>query len=434
MKSPVVLPLKHITVFVLLSIGTSALYAQSPTCNKGFITLDEAVENAKKHAWMALSSTEPLNAPSAVQNAAPSSQGSATVVDRAGFSNLLSLALDNNLISSKDGAYTINLSPFALVGLARPQVLFDQEEYSSPMSTALRRFGATVSFGGKGESFDRDGDGKNDPALEAKNLGDIFTWEARLRLIGSRDRRERFDTFDKLVGKAFSDALDAEALLRIMIGDDALNTARQTDNQNCFQQDSLNSILAKPENRESLAAAAQADQEIKKDSDAALKEIDNSFILTFVASGTERRKDFGTDKKNFALRSSFGNPKKNHTQNINLEWFKTNGLLGKEDVEGGKLGYEYSFLWLKNTSVSKGGIDVGLSGSYEKLKKAPIGMHDDNSKVNLKLSFPITDGVTVPISVTWANHTDLLTDTEKEISGHVGFTIDLSKLTDRIKK
>jgi hypothetical protein len=33
----------------------------------------------------------------------------------------------------------------------------------------------------------------------------------------------------------------------------------------------------------------------------------------------------------------------------------------------------------------------------------------------------------IPFSLTWANHDDLLTG-EKNIRGHIGFTIDLSKL------
>ncbi len=45
----------------------------------------------------------------------------------------------------------------------------------------------------------------------------------------------------------------------------------------------------------------------------------------------------------------------------------------------------------------------------------------------LKLEFPLADGLAVPLSVTYANHKDLL-EGEDEIRGHIGISYDFSKL------
>jgi hypothetical protein len=47
--------------------------------------------------------------------------------------------------------------------------------------------------------------------------------------------------------------------------------------------------------------------------------------------------------------------------------------------------------------------------------------------VNTKLEIPIVKGVKLPISVTWADHKDLLTD-EDEVVGHFALSIDFSEL------
>ncbi|HET7177262.1 MAG TPA: hypothetical protein VFI63_01095, partial [Solirubrobacterales bacterium] len=59
----------------------------------------------------------------------------------------------------------------------------------------------------------------------------------------------------------------------------------------------------------------------------------------------------------------------------------------------------------------------------------PAAAHDTIAKLNAKIDFPVTTGISLPISVTWANHKDLLT-AEHDVRGHIGFTVDFSKLTE----
>ena len=47
-----------------------------------------------------------------------------------------------------------------------------------------------------------------------------------------------------------------------------------------------------------------------------------------------------------------------------------------------------------------------------------------------RVDIPVMDGVTVPVSVRWANHRDLFTDKD-EVIGHFGIDVDTSKLLDK---
>ena len=47
-------------------------------------------------------------------------------------------------------------------------------------------------------------------------------------------------------------------------------------------------------------------------------------------------------------------------------------------------------------------------------------------KAQGKLTIPIADGIDFPISVTWANRSNLID--EKEVRGQFGFTLDTARL------
>ena len=55
---------------------------------------------------------------------------------------------------------------------------------------------------------------------------------------------------------------------------------------------------------------------------------------------------------------------------------------------------------------------------------------DATGKVQAKIKIPITDGIDLPISFTWANRTELIN--EKEVRGQFGFTFDLARLAKAI--
>ena len=51
---------------------------------------------------------------------------------------------------------------------------------------------------------------------------------------------------------------------------------------------------------------------------------------------------------------------------------------------------------------------------------------DTIGKLQAKLKIPIAEGIDLPISVTWANRTELID--EHEVRGQFGFTFDLAGL------
>ena len=56
---------------------------------------------------------------------------------------------------------------------------------------------------------------------------------------------------------------------------------------------------------------------------------------------------------------------------------------------------------------------------------------DTDYRAQLKLDFPVAGGITIPVSLTWADRADAIE--EKEIRGLFGFTIDTSKLAAALR-
>jgi hypothetical protein len=101
-----------------------------------------------------------------------------------------------------------------------------------------------------------------------------------------------------------------------------------------------------------------------------------------------------------------------------------------------------------NTSFPKlGSVVASLSGKYEHIPSdSLVGMvqgitpitSDATLKGNLeigqaKITFPVKgSGVKIPLSVTWANRTELIK--EKEVRGNIGITFDLDTIISKLKQ
>lgn len=365
----------------------------------------------------------PLAAPSSDQISAPSPvKTSTSLVNGAGIPSLLGLAVDSGLIQGENGAITVSLSPFTFLAMAKPEVLWYQSQYEEHRE--LRRFGGSVTFGGKGEAFDRDGDGEVDEALEAKELGDIVTWELRVRL-GSktRDRRDR-ENFAKFAGAVRSIADRKSAAISDFWS--AYSERFEIDNPNspsarCYGKQRTREMLEEEEIKARLSEIRQISKEMERAAKSAADEIDRQDLWTLVVGGTERGEEFGPDSLKVGVRGSLGN------SNLNLEWSRTEDLMGGQDTEVLKGAYEYSRLLLQGSPFLKDGITASAAATYEYFDNVPDAPHDTIAKLGVKLEYPLGEGLSLPISVTWANHADLLTD-EEEVRGHIGFTVNLGKL------
>lgn len=362
------------------------------------------------------------------QDSSPSANGTdATVVNAAAFTNLLSAAFDQTA-GNGDGddnkGFTLNVNPFLLAVMMNNDIYYNPVTYLRSPYQYLRRVGGSVTFGGKGESFDRDGDGKADDALESKALDDIVTWEARVRFWGTRDRRENADEIFQDIDLTLQDKMKIKARGQLV-----LEQAVVPDQRDCVKEsewEKYKEIIDSP-----LREATRQNQKFVDK----VAEIDRRLIVTGVVTGVERKKDFGPDKHAIGLRATW------RDLNANFDWTHMNALTkGAKDIDEYRVGASYGTQILKGWSPKnsadpttesegwlKNGIDVSLSFALEIYDDTPDVKHTTTAKLQGKMEIPVTDGVRFPISLTWANHQDLLDDSDK-IMGHFGVNVDTDKL------
>lgn len=423
---------RYLALTVLaVAFSASPLLAQ---CTGNDITNDVFMREALRAVAAKQSLESPLQAPPSQQTAAPADSSSSTsLVNGAGFPNLLALATETGLVSDKDGVLTVDLNLFAFRAALTPEVLYRQSRYEE--FKTLRRFGGALSFGGKGESFDRDGDGQADPALDSQELGDIVNWELRWRFLGSRDRRDKGNAaeFFSATRLAFDESLQAYA---DFINNHILEFAARKSTNNptkCLDRAKMEEWAQSPHIALELLGILQANKALDAAVQAAAEKVDRSPIWSLFAGGISRQPQFGPDTRKAGIRGAFGGDLNGLT--LNFEWSQIDGLNGADDPTQLKAGLEYAWLALKGLAltqeVAQNGVRISLSGSYEHFQDVPSANHDTNAKLNAKLDLPISANVKIPISVTWANHKDLI-EGEDEIRGHIGFTLDLSPLRSAI--
>ena len=367
----------------------------------------------------------------AQQMEAPSQAGGGSLVNLPGFASLLGLAQEQGLIDRKDGITTISLTPFSFLSLLQPQFSSNQQLYENV--GALRHWGGQIAFGGKGDSFDRDRDGTVDEALVAEDPNDIVTWEVKYQF-GTRDRRDKAN-YEEYFG-AVKDTVDDnfENFSAVSVALAAVLEGKVKDEKGCYSLSDLQAALESPRVAATVAELKASDEEVRKKAEAVFEKVDKKPIFTLVYGGTERKDKFGVDKRSAAVRGAFtriGKIDLGGTNAVELSWSEVESLLGVDDAVTWKLGYNYSRSFLKGSALSKDGLTLAVAGTYEMLRDVPMATHDTISKLNAKFSIPVTEGMEIPISVTWANHKDLLTE-EEDIQGHIGFTVDYSKIRDQI--
>jgi hypothetical protein len=398
--------------------------------------IDQAIstEGARREIVNATVDDPPRAATAGKRIAAPSgAAGSGQIADGASITELFSLA-QNDLIDIGDSSVTLSLNLFGFVSAFNPDVIDYQSEYER--YTFLRRFGGSLTFGGKGEKFDRDGDGEADEALQADNFGDIVTWEVQYRFFGSRDRRDRrnYERYFEAIGPTFFDSTTDTGWVAERVGfinrhtTDFSNMRRDADGDLCKAD--VDSFLNDPGIQAELQEIGATLDSLKKEIKEAGEANDKSMVWTAVIGGTDRGEEFGPDTRMAAIRGNW------RSMTLNLEWSETEGLMAAADPVTWKLAVEQNWSWLKDSKLfGKNGADVALSGSYEVFDDVPSAAHSTNAKLNAKLELPIArlEGLKIPISVTWSNHKDLITD-EDEVVGHIGFTIDTKGLLKIGKK
>jgi hypothetical protein len=415
--------------FVLVASLAAATHMWGQACPDGQMSITDAMQRAQAVAEVAeamatwdiaaarlAEAKERPNPRAAKQVQAPSDASpSASPVDAPSMPELVGLAIDSKLLSlSEQQAFSVSLNPFAFATLARPNM--SETEYQS--FAWLRRLDGQLSLGGQGVSFDRDGDGKADPALRVENLADSVAWEVRVRILGSRDRREKsfVDRYTKRVLQPLGDELDATKPVAELLQKAAdANTLCLTDAQ-------FEAAVSDPSLRPRLERLAQLAASTRAAMDQSVKDLDRRLVVTLFASGTERKAELGPDKTGFGLRAGWGRGLLDHT--LNVDWNRLENLAGAPDARTFKLGYEASG---ELGGAGFEGSKLSLFAAYERYSNVPEAKHRTIAKAGGKLDVRLADGLRLPLSVTWANHKDLLAGAD-EVVGNVAITLDLSDL------
>ncbi len=357
----------------------------------------------------------------------PSADGS-RLVDGADFTDVLAIAVEQELLKDNSGQTSIQLSPFAWYAAFDPSILNDPEVYLERRHRIARRFALTFATGGTGEKFDRNGDGTVDDALKSDDFNDIQTWELKYRLFGSRDWKENLKTLREA-------AIDPEKELlqraQIALG---MTKGLERDSAQCLRAENIDRYLASPDTQKQLLQSAQDRLASNKKFAAAMKTIATRWTGSWVAATTQQDPEFGQDKWSTGLRFTYGLPEKAQGINLNVDYSEANGRGTLPDPNSWKVGAEFVRYFWKGR-IGKSGARASVSASWEMFDDIADAKHDDIGKLGFRLEIPIagSDTVRIPISVIWANHEDVLTDSDS-VRGHIGFTVDFGDAMKKQKK
>ena len=361
--------------------------------------------------------------PSATQVTAPSSAGTGTtLVDLAAFPTILGAAFDHDLLNFQGSAFTVDLNAFAFASLADPGILDAQSRYAARKYRIMRRFAGSLTIGGKGDS-----------ARSAERLGDIVTWELKARVFGSRDRRDTENLARyisawadrrKSAGGPLADL--ADTLNRMLTDFIVANRAALKINDQGFTNAShVEALLDDPGSAAALLGMGELLDVLNRAAARALREIDGRPIWTLVGGGTEQRSQFGPRKWHLGLRVAFATGLVDHA--INVDRLNAEGLHDAPDARTWKAGYAASRKLLQNTRLSEDGVTLSWAVSAEHSRDVPGSKHASILRSNVRLEFPLTKTLVVPVAISYANHQDLLTD-QSQVIGHIGLAFDLSAL------
>lgn len=392
--------------------------------------------------------------------ATASTTGSTSAVDKTGLPYLLGIAIDHGAISQNINGSTLTLSSSAYALLA--SLKGDTAETYHDFS-AYTRLGVSASY---------DLQNQNDPlaSVQRKQLSE---WSAKLRLLGDHSPRsqEASRAFVSQVLPALQDKANAlaKALAGLLGGARARpvatfsgETSRQigqyldsADFSSSSAEQTITKIITDAVQQYiysqwSVMGLTTADQQLlssfltnyKTATDAYVKSA-NAFDATLatladkptlnLAYANERGSgtpNYSVAKLLFEIKpqsslqidvnasgSFYGNPDKSKNEQTFRDFA---AALGLQQNFG-----RSPFLTDKS---DKSQVTLSLSGRYERLQENQHiqGKKADLAVANLKLEIPIGAGVSLPLSMTYANATELIK--EHEVRGNFGITFDLDKL------
>jgi hypothetical protein len=412
-----------------LAPALPCLAAATATCSPGYIKtgeeLDRRINAAVQSVLDTQRASQALPKVELFKSIGPptASEGS-RLVDGASFTDVLAIAVENELIKGgADGQTAVQISPYAWFVAMDPNILNDADKYDK--HKVSRRFALSFATGGKGEKFDRTGDGVADDPLASDDFNDIQTWELKYRFFGGGDWKENRG---KLRDAADEPTLRAKLRANIALG---LTPALNPGAGNCISGEIVDRYLDSTRTKTLLLELAEETLRTNVSYQDVMKSIASQWTGSVVAATTQQDPDFGQDKWSTGLRVSWGGDVR--ALNLNLDYSEANGRGALPDPNSWKVGAEYVRRLLPG-KLGKKGVKTALSAVWEIFDDIPDAKHDDIGKIGVRFEIPIagSDAVKLPISIIWANHEDVLTDSDS-VRGHVGFTVDFGEALKKQK-
>lgn len=416
------------TTIVLVSIAFSfPAFGQT-----ALPTLNEIVEGAvKARAQVAPS----VRAPEKQTEAPAMSTNSSTLFDTTDVSDLVGVALNlgdltatNEDSGGNDGSVlSATVTAYALYSALERFDPLSPEHYCQPESVRARRFSLTV-----GREDDEDG------MDEAFMIG--FKWKLDLkdgasvgRLLNEADDICFSDAFSEggLVYEKMVGAGAAQGRLFRSISNSIAATAGLDPNDPAtivdrIEEDPLLNAQAKTLADQLVGPLAERTAELDAEIAEEIRRLTtgNRFALEFM---TKQRDDGRVDDYMAALVLGHKGFLPGIDLTLNGGWEMKDNPNGMSDSHGGMAAFGISWQGLDDKASGRRPLRLSLSGKADWLSN-----REDTYKGQLKFVLPLLEGLELPISLTVANRTELVDETE--VRGLVGFTLDTASFLKSLKQ
>ncbi|HEX5732084.1 MAG TPA: hypothetical protein VF131_04535 [Blastocatellia bacterium] len=379
--------------------------------------------------------------------AGDTNSGSTSLVSKGSVPAILGFAVENGALKREESgtSFTFRANPVGIVKALGDKGFIESYDDDSPPLRELRRLSFAFTF---------DADRGDMPGTFVGDLEQLSSYSARFDILNSRDPRHsdyrsKWETLIRNQGLVITTSTVGLAkyfLLPVTAGGDPVLRKWYMDTENAVVQASQTEVekvvrgklaelitLPLPQEAIPLVQSFQANMEsFLTDRSTLLNEVANGSILTFEYTNT-RQVDL-PDLSNFRLiyENALGG-RADFTANTSLTIFNRKQTGPDSDrlrdlQLSGQLDIPLS------NPLKAGNFVLSFSGKFQRMVEnitTDSGMMMD-TKGNIgigqiKLIIPIKgSGVKVPISITFANRTELIK--EKEVRGNFGFTLDLDSI------
>jgi hypothetical protein len=358
----------------------------------------DGIEQAIRDFALTIGKAFPTLPVSAVQTEAPASSGaSPLLLDRAHLPALIGLALGQPLTGSSNGqAMTLSLDAFAIAAAWDSAIVVDPVRYET--NSALRRTGGSLTLGAPIPV--------GDTSRAAAEVTDHMTGSLKLRLMGSRDRRDYWSRYHEV---SLGDV--SELVGKIALTAEYLAATRNDASEPAKYRGTLLALQRHPElGQQLLAAAGAVVNQVGGINDG----IDHSLVISLDLTADVFAHGLGNDNYGMTFIAEMGQP---------FDLTFNAGYRTEEEIDGLRR-EELKMALAANGrvfghSVLAAPLDWTIGGSG-------LTRNDHRTSVwslNTKLDFPLESGLKVTASVTWANQPEI--SGEGLVRGNVGLSYQL---------